>query len=829
MAAYTELITSFGGRYARLYAKELIARYPIKTTHIWSIGSRPAASRLPPNCAHLGSVVGALLSSSNGTTQQWGLELLTTLVKQQHSAEFIGNFELFVPLLCSKAGDGGSTATTPTTTTTATATSSSSSIPKETTQATENTAESRNLIAALALQTLLEHMRYCFRICYVSMHLDTIMYTVLSILDAEDGTTTTGTAAALKLQSPSTAAAAAVGLNPALLSKQSISARVGTATTPALAAVLVYQELGHMTRDAAEGKKMLEFLFRFLDQRPQRWLGGAAVEIGIGGMREACSQEHQRYLLAAALLSHVGAHTTTTTTTTNSGGIGGGSASLTPMQRKAVLAEAMKDATALEQSTAPSILLFALQQLPFALMGVPAATQSSPEMDELRQEVLAAVQTLAARVGNRLQLTSVLGAAMSRIGSLSNTTTTPILQCCAAASSAYSTLPGRAAGASSPSHLPNVLLRSVFGVCLRGQPRQRLLAHSILKNALDSIPQGSYPVQMHLLLSSLWYESIALDNAPENYVALDVTFGAAVAAAGGVEEQLEACQLVEALQNEVLTAENGGGGGGEEEDDGSQLAKASSAQRWAVAALCSSMWMRLAQKLRCPSLESVALLNKCTTHSLSGLSFDANGLRILTTAAAASPSSSSVVVERSTTAEGCTVFEGEADETKAAQQLSAISASKHHLIGSVLANIPAFKHLSPSSTLFSPLPSSFIAPQISLAAPNLSAEQQQPVSARARRLQAAFTGATTGGDGYGGGSSCADTTTPSDMAVFGSRFAVDANGMDGAESVGGRSLQGIGNGSRGAAEAVGDGLVSKESPSLAEVLAGVEAALALNM
>lgn len=107
-------------------------------------------------------------------------------------------------------------------------------------------------------------------------------------------------------------------------------------------------------QDAAEGKKVLEFLMRYLDGEPGRWLGGPVrcpsaaalrslaspkrhtphqfvrvlielrwrhgaattarccrwpqvLEAGMGIMRQACAEEHQRYLLFSSLMRHVAA------------------------------------------------------------------------------------------------------------------------------------------------------------------------------------------------------------------------------------------------------------------------------------------------------------------------------------------------------------------------------------------------------------------------------------------------------------------------------------------------------------------------------------------
>lgn len=46
---------------------------------------------------------------------------------------------------------------------------------------------------------------------------------------------------------------------------------------------------------------------RYLDGARGRWLGGPVLEAGMGTMRQACAEEHQRYLLYSSLMRHVGA------------------------------------------------------------------------------------------------------------------------------------------------------------------------------------------------------------------------------------------------------------------------------------------------------------------------------------------------------------------------------------------------------------------------------------------------------------------------------------------------------------------------------------------
>lgn len=430
----------------------------------------------------------------------------------------------------------------------------------------EKACHGRDHVPSLSLQAVLEHLRLCSRIAYVSRHLDVITNAVLNILDSnadhlsrniqmrehihrvicayrETQQMAEGDGAlAPRSGSRRTAPGGASG-SPALLSKLSIGNQVGESSSSCFAALLVYAELGHMTRDAAEGKKVLQFLIGFLDQKPDRWLGSPALEYGMELMREACTQEHQRYLLASLLFAHTG--------------ISHDAAELTAKHRMAVLQQALIDSSVLEEGLAAPALLLSLQELPKALLVQPSPRDVPGDRAQFHQAVLHAVHAMAQRIGSRLQLTSVLGAVLAR-----TSTPTPLsiaaLKCSAAASAAYSTL-AKPLTPTPSQYLSNVLLRSTLGICLSWASQERVLAHEILHHALHGVPEGSYSQQVHLLLSALWHElvgienkTVAAENQPCNYVAIDKTFAAVVKATKDPSCFSMACKFVLALQEFVL-------------------------------------------------------------------------------------------------------------------------------------------------------------------------------------------------------------------------------------------------------------------------------------
>jgi hypothetical protein len=320
VTAYLSLITAEEGRFCRAVAKELLLKYPTKTRHFWTLGRRPLIPNASQQQAQLGSVVGALVASKEPLAQLWGINLMTAFCKQQDSAEYIHALEAFVPLLCDKTAE--------------------SSRPVQVIQDSQHVGG----VPAASFHALLEHLRLCSRISYVSMHLDLITYAVLNVIESE----------AASLPSDAT-------LSPppgqqqqrAFLSQTSIGTRVG-ASSPGIAAFLVYQEIGRLTRDAAEGRKVLEFLLRFLDDKPIRWQGGPAVAFGLGVMRDACTHEQQRLMMAAALISHVSSVGSAAIENQSRANIR--RTKLTVQARSAVLTQAMKDALFIDP--APSLPRF---------------------------------------------------------------------------------------------------------------------------------------------------------------------------------------------------------------------------------------------------------------------------------------------------------------------------------------------------------------------------------------------------------------------------------------------------------------------------------------
>jgi hypothetical protein len=219
-----------------------------------------------------------------------------------------------------------------------------------------------------------------------------------------------------------------------------------------------------LAQDAAEGKKVLEFVMRFLDGQ-RRWLGSPVLEAALAVLRAACQQEHQRYLLFSTLLRH-----------------GAAAQALAPEERAAVLALAVGEGEQLEAGLAAPALLAALRELPALLAaagGEPGADPphmppqqawpplgSAPQSPagqelelaavpagravrgaapappaDLQARVLAAVGRLAARVEDGVTLLEAVSGTVGRLRGAAPISTATLQCCVAAAQAAQPTLP----------------------------------------------------------------------------------------------------------------------------------------------------------------------------------------------------------------------------------------------------------------------------------------------------------------------------------------------------------------------------------------------------
>jgi hypothetical protein len=188
---------------------------------------------------HLGSVVGLLLSHPSPALRKLGVDLLIDFIKCQQTSDYVPQLEAFVPLLCTNAkpqaaaGPAGAASAPASPRRTRSASSALAAVVAE--------EEAWAQLRAACLRALLEHLRFCARLSYVSYHLHTITFAVLECVDAS--------AQAMQgRQYSSPRALLQQGVNPVeSFSRGSIS-HVVAASPPDVAALLVFEELAHMTR-----------------------------------------------------------------------------------------------------------------------------------------------------------------------------------------------------------------------------------------------------------------------------------------------------------------------------------------------------------------------------------------------------------------------------------------------------------------------------------------------------------------------------------------------------------------------------------------------------
>ncbi|KAI3435863.1 hypothetical protein D9Q98_001921 [Chlorella vulgaris] len=591
---------------SNLLANELVVRTVVTRRTFVLAGPKDIVQFPEP---HLGSAIGLLLCHPLPQLRKLGVDLLISFIKCQQTSDYVPQLESFVPLLCQNAKPEA-----------ATASNATSAV------AASELADHWAVLHASCLRALLEHLRFCARLSYVSYHLHTITFAVLACVDASGQGAPQGvyTSPRALLQDAGDNGEQRA-LDAALSMTRGSISHVVAASPPAVAALLVFEELAHMTRDAAEGKKVLEFVMRFLDQE-RRWLGSPVLETSMAVLQAACQQEHQRYLLFSSLMRHVAA-----------------APSLMLRERAAVLRLAVHESRQLEQALAAPALLLALRELPAVIAShgdTPAAdvppmpsllpatpprpASRSPAQPGAQQElqlaeltaaghaeggggdvslqaqVLEAVGQLAARVQDSTQLLEVVSGTLGKLRG-SAPISTAALQCCVAAGQAVqSAAPPQMSEAAlgAPHTFPSLLLRELAGIAAGWQMQQRLLAHKLMLQMLPVAVDGLKEQQAAMLLSAVWHAAALEANQPAAFVALEQTLRALLAAAPA-SSLSQVLKLVAALQLEVLGASGGPAGG--------RLAQLSAAQSCAVLCVCSSVLQALAAQLGQPAVQQLAV------------------------------------------------------------------------------------------------------------------------------------------------------------------------------------------------------------------------------
>eukprot|EP00889_Picochlorum_renovo_P008445 jgi/Picre1/35475/NNA_002937.t1 len=447
---YRVLLQACDNRFARLYAQELLIAFPKKSVRFGVLNTQSPAH----GTSHLESVVGVLLSDKSTLVQSWGIELLLHMIKIQDSAEFIIKLDNFVPLVCRLA------------------------VP---TSAGRDDAMAES-VSAVALQCLLEHLRLCSRISYAARHMDMITTSALKIIDAEGDAAITAYQASKVLKDD---------VNSLAMSRLSIGARIG-ASTPCQAAILIFKEIGAVTLDSVESRNVTEYWIDFMEKKPSRWSGGAALEVGLGVLRDSCTLDHQVYALSCSLLRHLASL----------------KADAGEVQKKALLHVTLSQAQLLRSTDSAALLLLMIR-----IMG-PIFSEKDIGRDTVqytmhqagwRSAVYDAVCTLAKQTHSRCQVASVIEAALSHMDNESVGT----LWLCEAAGSTYLDIPVDSAD---DCNVTETMVTSMQSICSPLDSSSDTMKVSIMKclgilrHTFEAAPPSSLTSTrcVRALMSFLW-------------------------------------------------------------------------------------------------------------------------------------------------------------------------------------------------------------------------------------------------------------------------------------------------------------------------------------
>jgi len=528
---YRVLLQACDNRFARLYAQELLIAFPKKSVRFGVLNTQSPAH----GTSHLESVVGVLLSDKSTLVQSWGIELLLHMIKIQDSAEFIIKLDNFVPLVCRLA------------------------VP---TSAGRDDAMAES-VSAVALQCLLEHLRLCSRISYAARHMDMITTSALKIIDAEGDAAITAYQASKVLKDD---------VNSLAMSRLSIGARIG-ASTPCQAAILIFKEIGAVTLDSVESRNVTEYWIDFMEKKPSRWSGGAALEVGLGVLRDSCTLDHQVYALSCSLLRHLASL----------------KADAGEVQKKALLHVTLSQAQLLRSTDSAALLLLMIR-----IMG-PIFSEKDIGRDTVqytmhqagwRSAVYDAVCTLAKQTHSRCQVASVIEAALSHMDNESVGT----LWLCEAAGSTYLDIPVDSAD---DCNVTETMVTSMQSICSPLDSSSDTMKVSIMKclgilrHTFEAAPPSSLTSTrcVRALMSFLWTLLGSPCATPGIFVALQSVFRALSETTMGSEDgSMTMAMFLASLQASLVGYKNS------QEHEFCGTKDVPSSQVNAAAAISHAMW-----------------------------------------------------------------------------------------------------------------------------------------------------------------------------------------------------------------------------------------------
>ena len=477
--AYTYLLNDAGTVKVGMYAPELVTAAPhTKRRGLWETVCCGAGSWAPRT--HLGSVIGVLLTHPASEIRLLGVDLLIQFLKLQTTSECLAQLEGFVPIVCRDAAsvDGQ-----------------------------QEDFEQERLQAA-ALRALLEHLRLCSRLSFVSQNLSAIESAMLETMESSPVT--------MKETTAYQRAVVAGAVNYQLTRKLSVGEKA-EGSPPGIAAKIVFEEITKMTRDSAEGRRVIEILLRFLNSR-ERWLtleqnGVAKVAMNI--IRNACEKEHQRFTLYSALVEHAS------------------SPGLTDAERAVIVQLAAHEGQLLEAPLMAPALRLALYNFPVK-KGEPGETLSAA--------VSEAISKLTIQIQDPTQVLEAI------VASVAMTRGSPesCLQCCIVAATNIEQLANHVA------IFPQQLLKTLAGIIGNGPtPAARAYSAQLLTLIFRKVGKEPREKQVQILLSEVMLFTKHDDNNPLAFASVSQCIRAANAQRHPFVQKFSC-----SLQNQVLKLED---------------------------------------------------------------------------------------------------------------------------------------------------------------------------------------------------------------------------------------------------------------------------------
>ncbi|BDA44648.1 probable protein SEMI-ROLLED LEAF 2 at N-terminal half [Coccomyxa sp. Obi] len=528
VSAYIYLLQHLPPGNASLFAREIVLQHV--DIEKGRLSFRPGSA--------LSSVVGTLLQSPFAEIRTLGARLLAAFLHIQAGLDYAQPLQTFVPLLCEN-------------------------LPRDNCapfaslkgQGSSKQASSNLTVASLA--TLQEYIPFSSRTSTSSAALEKPSQQVLEYLEAE----------APSWSPPK-------GEPDALEDRQN-----GPGVDAAIQYVMEFLKL---SQDPVEGRRIIAFMLRHLDER-QLWTSKpqfAAAAISL--LEEVCHKEAQDFMLFSAVLQHLHAEPPPSA-----------------QAQAALLQHSRGQAGRLQSFFAIPALIACLKELPGVMQPIEnnnvfpySPKPDMPPTEGMSGVCLGLVHQLASSVANSTHVLESIGGISARYLADDNAAE-QATDCFMAAIRGVSKDCGSVVGPIFPKPLAQLLAAAMAA---RGRPvAHRLKAHS-LGAAAAALVEGHLRDGHQLLLwSAAWTEVAAGDNTPALFATLD-TFLAALVRLASPDALIAALRWTLSLREASL------------QDDGAgHLAPAGPAQRLTLLFLYNALVARLAAAAVAPKLSALLL------------------------------------------------------------------------------------------------------------------------------------------------------------------------------------------------------------------------------